>query len=143
MLLPVYSTVHVSIIAPMNYINYCIFLPIAKATNDDVTPPTITSCPRNVLVGATDATGGTARWTEPLATDNSGIDPRRSTTHTPGNRFPLGTSRVTYTFTDVAGNSAVCSFNVEVVSNIGMAFFLSLNVYNIPSLCGFIRSYMV
>lgn len=63
----------------------------------------------------TGVTGTTVTWTEPTATDNSGIVSLTSRTHAPGSFFPVGTTQVTYTFTDGAGNSASCTFSVTVI----------------------------
>ena len=51
-------------------------------------------------------------WTEPTATDNSGLTPTVTKSHQPGDSFPVGTTQVTYTFTDEAGNEAECQFEV-------------------------------
>ena len=59
-------------------------------------------------------TSGTLTWTEPTATDNSGTTPTVTQSHRPGDSFPVGTTTVTYTFTDMAGNQAQCSFTVTV-----------------------------
>ena len=56
----------------------------------------------------------TVTWTEPIATDNSGMTPTVTQTHQPGDRFPVGTTRVTYTFSDIAGNQAMCFFMVTL-----------------------------
>lgn len=105
------------------------------AINDDVTPPTITGCPGNIAESApSGASGAIAQWIEPRATDNSGTDPFRTTNYTPGREFPVGTTRVTYTFTDEAGNSAICSFNVVVntgaVHKVLHIFFLIFVIIN-------------
>ena len=53
-------------------------------------------------------------WTEPTATDNSGMTPTVTQSHQPGDSFLVGTTQVTYTFTDIAGNEAMCSFTVTI-----------------------------
>ena len=53
-------------------------------------------------------------WTEPTAVDDSGILPTRTATHQPGDRFDVGMTAVTYTFSDRSGNSAECSFIVTI-----------------------------
>ena len=53
-------------------------------------------------------------WTEPTASDDSGMTPTVTQSHQPGDSFPVGTTRVTYTFTDMAGNQAMCSFTVTI-----------------------------
>ncbi len=85
------------------------------ARDADITPPVVTGCPPGVTVTVNvGETGGIARWTEPTATDNSGASPARDRSHPPGSIFSVGTTRVTYTFTDASQNSATCSFNVVV-----------------------------
>ena len=56
----------------------------------------------------------TVTWTEPTATDNSGMTPRVIRTHQPGTSFPVGTTTVTYMFMDMTGNRAQCSFGVTI-----------------------------
>ena len=53
-------------------------------------------------------------WTEPIANDNSGMTPTVTQSHQPGDSFPVGTTQVTYTFTDLTGNQAFCSFSVTI-----------------------------
>ena len=53
-------------------------------------------------------------WTEPTATDNSGMTPTVTQSHQPGDSFTVGITQVTYTFTDMAGNSAMCTFSVTI-----------------------------
>ena len=55
-------------------------------------------------------------WPEPTAEDDSGMPPSRNRTHIPGAFLPVGVSTITYTFTDIAKNKAVCSFNITVVA---------------------------
>ena len=78
----------------------------------------ITYCPVYVAVtvpvGSNSATVG---WTEPRATDESGIDPRLvSRTHAPNSNFAVGTHTVTYTFADESLNTASCHFDVIVTN---------------------------
>lgn len=89
----------------------------------DAQAPVIAGCPSNVLVntGANATTcGATATWIEPTATDNCTAQGSLvwSKNHNPGDIFPVGTTTVTYTATDAAGNvSNTCSFNVIVTDN--------------------------
>ncbi len=53
-------------------------------------------------------------WTEPTASDNSGVTPVVTQSHRPGQNFPIGTTQVSYSFNDLAGNPAVCSFTVTI-----------------------------
>jgi len=97
----------------------------------DATAPVISGCPSDVTVIADPgATTATASWAEPTAVDAlSGLG-MAGTTHAPGDSFPAGTTTVTYEFTDNAGNTAVCSFDVvvlgvsRVVTPAGTAGFL-------------------
>ena len=84
-------------------------------TGQDTTPPAVSGCPEplNFMVPP-GRTSGTLTWTEPTATDNSGMTPTITQSHQPGDSFPIGTTTVTYTFTDMAGNQAECSFTVIV-----------------------------
>ena len=90
------------------YINY-IFISV------DTIPPVI-ACINDITDTVnTGVTGATVTWTEPTATDNSGVVSLTGRTHQPGSFFPVGTTEVTYTFTDGSGNSATCVFNVNVI----------------------------
>lgn len=79
--------------------------------------PIISNCPSNISIN-NDAglCTAVATWTVPTAADNCGIQSFTSN-HNSGDVFPVGTSSVTYTATDVNGNVATCSFNVVVSDN--------------------------
>jgi len=81
----------------------------------DVTAPTIT-CPANISVFTTNGSGTTVSFTLPNGADNCGV---ASVVASPasGSNFPIGTTPVVVTVTDVGGNSSQCSFNVTVVLN--------------------------
>ena len=73
----------------------------------DNTEPTISGCPSNITVNTGSGNtqcSQTASWTAPTATDNCGIASFASS-HNPGAAFPVGTTTVTYTATDVNGNT--------------------------------------
>jgi hypothetical protein len=97
----------------------CVFDIIVE---DDISP-VISNCPFDVTVLSESGDPATctqaATWAEPTATDNctpeAGLNWIKS--HTPGSSFPLGTTTVTYTATDAAGNTATCAFEVTVVDN--------------------------
>ena len=81
----------------------------------DNTPPTI-SCPANITLEPTCPSGAVATYTAPVGQDNC---PGATTTLTAGGAsgsvFPIGTTTVTYSVTDAAGNGPVsCSFTVTV-----------------------------
>lgn len=57
--------------------------------------------------------GALVDWSGPLATDNCNVA-GTSSTHQPGDLFPVGTTVVSYLANDDAGNSARASFSVTV-----------------------------
>jgi hypothetical protein len=108
----------------------------------DNTKPIVANCPANVSVntgaGAT-ACNAAATWTEPTATDNCTAAGNlvRTRSHAPGSTFPVGTTTVTYTFTDAAGNvSNVCSFNVTVTDNTAPIVTCPSNITAVPNALG-------
>ncbi|MDO5606833.1 MAG: T9SS type B sorting domain-containing protein, partial [Capnocytophaga sp.] len=52
-------------------------------------------------------------WTEPTYTDDCPVTV--TSTHQSGDRFDIGDTEVTYTFTDSSGNVSTCTFTVTVV----------------------------
>jgi len=81
-------------------------------TVGETVPPIILGCPVNQIVllpsGSCDTTFS---WDLPLVTDNCALDTVIAS-HLPGSTFQAGTTTVTYTATDVAGNTTTCSFNL-------------------------------
>ncbi len=92
----------------------------------DMESPVLTGCPGNINV--TPSQGGStavATWTPPNASDNCpGVT--LTSTHNPGDSFPIGTTLVTYTAMDTAGNSTSCSFSVVVAADFAAAVDYSL-----------------
>jgi len=84
---------------------------------NDTETPTITGCPGDVLI-SNDAGECTAvvTWTEPVSADNCPGETITSS-HASGDTFPVGTTTVTYTVTDTAGNETTCSFTVTVTDD--------------------------
>ena len=81
----------------------------------DSTPPVVSSLNDVIRQLQPGQTGGTnVIWTEPTATDNSGSVTLTARSHFPGQFFPVGSTTVTYTFSDGSGNIASTSFNVIV-----------------------------
>ena len=81
----------------------------------DTTAPSISGMPSNQTVVATGVTGGAAvSWTAPTASDL--VDGSVTVVCSPvsGTIFALGTTTVTCSATDVAGNKATASFTVSV-----------------------------
>ncbi|MEB2777926.1 HYR domain-containing protein [Algoriphagus sp. D3-2-R+10] len=80
----------------------------------DAIDPVISDCPTDIIVSNGEGSCGAAvTWTAPTATDNSGSVNFISNI-APGTVFEVGTTMVTYTATDGAGNQATCSFTVTV-----------------------------
>ena len=52
-------------------------------------------------------------WTAPTATDANGVT--LTSTHNPDDTFPIGSTPVTYTARDEAGNTAQVSFTISVI----------------------------
>ncbi|MBX7243121.1 MAG: HYR domain-containing protein [Bacteroidia bacterium] len=81
---------------------------------NDVTPPSISAMPSNITITAWAGICSTpVNWAAPLSSDNCGT-PSLLASHIPGSFFPLGTTTVTYTAQDGAGNTASASFTVTV-----------------------------
>ncbi len=103
----------------------------------DTQNPTI-ACPANIAV-STDAGSCDAvvTWAAPVANDNCPGEVVTST-HNPGDVFPLGSTTVIYTVTDAAGNSANCSFTVTVTDNENpvIACPANINTAGDLTLCG-------
>ncbi|MFT5818965.1 MAG: hypothetical protein ACI8ZM_000186, partial [Crocinitomix sp.] len=85
---------------------------------DDITPPTILDCVVDFTENPnTPICEAIVTWVEPTVTDNcAGVI--MTSTHSPGDIFPLGITTVTYTATDIGGNEITCSFDVTVVSDL-------------------------
>jgi hypothetical protein len=87
----------------------------------DTVPPLITGCPGNILVHADGGSCGTVvNYLPPTSTDACGavvlaVD---QVAHQPGSTFPVGSTTVQYTATDLNGNSALCTFTVDVLDTV-------------------------
>ncbi|MCW5924606.1 MAG: HYR domain-containing protein [Saprospiraceae bacterium] len=81
----------------------------------DLQPPTTANCPNPPPVNAN--LGGclaSVTWTPPTFTDNCPGNITVIASHNPGAFFFFGTTQVTYTALDAAGNVGLCTFNVVV-----------------------------
>jgi hypothetical protein len=79
----------------------------------DVTPPVISGCPTDITVPTdTSYCSAEVTWTAPTATDNCSVI--LSSSHSPGDTFPFGLTTVTYTATDGAGLTDLCTFDINV-----------------------------
>ena len=81
----------------------------------DTTPPTIHSCPSDIVTTVEVGTPNThVSWNAPSATDLSGNVSIILQSHFPGDSFAAGKTTVTYVFADYSGNTDTCAFNVGV-----------------------------
>ena len=85
--------------------------------------PVFAGCPANITMSS-DAgqCSAVVSWTEPTATDNCTPTLTINRSHAPGSIFPVGTTTVSYTTTDAAGNTGTCDFDVTVEDNEAPAF---------------------
>ena len=75
--------------------------------------PSVMGCPDSINVNLPQGSSGVnVTWTEPSTSETVGVS--QTKTHQPGYGFTIGVTAVQYTFTDQAGNSAFCTFNVTV-----------------------------
>ncbi len=78
--------------------------------------PVLQSCPANITVNTEpQKCSAVVRFNLPTATDNCSGDVRVTSSIQPGATFQKGTTPVTVTATDAAGNQTTCMFNVTVV----------------------------
>ncbi len=111
--------------------NYCGTVPCTfSVTVSDTEGPMISDCPSGITLEAEEGQwGASLRWTPPTATDNCSVATLASS-HEPGHFFNVGSTPVTYTATDEAGNSSACQFLVTVTPP---DFLGSVNVSAISS----------
>ena len=87
--------------------------------------PVITNLPIDISVHTdTGLPTATVSWTPPTASDNSREGATLTSNYNPGAAFPIGTTTVTYTATDGAGNRATASFYIVVTGKIESKLFL-------------------
>jgi large repetitive protein len=85
----------------------------------DPIDPTISGCPSNISVNATQGQcSAVVTFQEPVGDDNCDFTLSLTAGLPSGSTFPVGTTTVTYTVTDLSGNTASCSFTVTVIDNI-------------------------
>ena len=101
------------------------FTPATITAASDTSRPVVSGCPGNFVERAEPGTtAADVSWIEPTATDNSGTVFTTST-HSPPTILPVGSTSITYTFTDPSGNQNTCTFIVTVICKL-LNFFLSL-----------------
>ena len=80
----------------------------------DEEPPTIYRCPTAIQLPADQGSAeATVTWLAPTTEDNVGASLLAS--HESGDRFPVGLTRVIYRAVDAGGNTALCTFTVNVL----------------------------
>lgn len=77
------------------------------------TTASVLTCPADPIVEAENPTGAIATW-PPVEASDAVSQPTLTISHTSGGRFPLGSTPVTATATDEAGNVSSCTFHVIV-----------------------------
>jgi len=73
------------------------------------------TCSGNIVANSASAAGSTVSWPTIVATDNCDGTVPVTCTPASGSIFPIGVATVTCSATDIAGNTATCSFTVTVV----------------------------
>ena len=99
----------------------------------------ILNCPADITVSTDPGScEAVVNWTIPTPFDNCGAS-ITSSSHQPGDVFPLGTTTVTYTAEDFAGEQEVsCSFDINVVDTEPPAIVCPDDIFatNAPGECG-------
>jgi gliding motility-associated-like protein len=89
-----------------------------KLTVKDKIPPVFSNYAVEVEAASVDETcGANVTWVQPTITDNCGVLSWESS-RDPGDRFDVGTTRVTYEAIDVNGNTSTCDINIVVKNGI-------------------------
>lgn len=85
-------------------------------TINDNEAPAITNCPNDITVNALPGTCGTnVTYSTPDAFDNCTFTSEQTAGLASGATFPIGSTTVTYVFTDNYNNSNNCTFSVNVM----------------------------
>lgn len=83
---------------------------------NDADAPNIIDCPTDMTVKPNDSCEAVVKWIPPTTYDTCSMVTLTST-HEPGDTFPVGSTTVTYTATDACGNISTCSFEVTVTDD--------------------------
>jgi gliding motility-associated-like protein len=88
-----------------------------SSIDPDLTEPVFTFTPANITQDIDELScDAVVFWTEPRVNDDCAVT--LTSTHNPGDAFSIGTTTVTYTATDAAGNTANSSFDIIIIDNI-------------------------
>lgn len=114
--------------------------PVPVAVVDEIAPtiPTVA----DISVFATSAAGAVVNYDTPVGVDNCSATTLLTEGLASGETFPIGITTVSYTVTDLSGNSAVTTFNVDV-AGIAPEIIVpeAITVSNDAGVCGAIVSY--
>lgn len=93
---------------------------------DILAPSFGVTCPSGPLLAYArrDSFSALVNWTEPVATDNSGVKPRVTSNYQSPQWFGQGTHVIRSTAVDQSGNKATCVFTVTVIGNEMLKIFL-------------------
>jgi len=83
----------------------------------DDTAPLFSNCPADTVLTEAGDNSAILNWVEPTAKDNCS-QVKLTSSHNPGDKFPVGTTMVNYLATDEFGNSQTCAFSIKVLSEI-------------------------
>ncbi len=109
----------------------------ALVTVVDNIAPTFSSFPADITVNATSAAGAVVTYSTPVAADNCSATAAKTAGLASGATFPIGTSTVTYTATDLSGNTFARSFTVTVAGLMpSIVCPANITVNNTPGQCG-------
>lgn len=84
----------------------------------DMTPPVISNCPEDIQQTIVNGQFVSVSWTEPTAVDESGGEVSVSGPGAPVGFFTFGVTTLSYIFTDAAGNTATCSFDIIIIGKL-------------------------
>ncbi len=89
--------------------SFCQFNVIVKNEN----LPVFSSCPKDITAKGNEVGLATSDWLAPTASAKCG-ELTLTSSHEPGDVFPIGTTNVEYKATDNTGNISYCKFNIIV-----------------------------
>ena len=96
----------------------CSALETFSIVAQDIVAPKFANCPTTPIMEMADPNTCAAKvnWLAPVATDNCGaVNTIHTNGPTSGTAIPVGSHTVVYTTSDMAGNTATCSFQVMVM----------------------------
>ncbi|XP_071816734.1 uncharacterized protein [Apostichopus japonicus] len=96
-------------------IDTCVFDGIVSVSGDN-TPPVVQNCPTGGVSATAEPNlaGGFATWGPIIVTDDSGQTPSVASQFSSGDFFAIGMTSVLITYSDAAGNSVSCAFEVTI-----------------------------